>query len=254
MPTIVDALTEATAALEAATAQVLTAVTQAQALHDTTVNTTNTTINNFLARPPAQAIWCDPINGSEANDGSTSAKPRKDLDAIIDEIGITVTGIYLLNDATMHRRHSLIANLTLQGAQIIAAAPGFMFYPRTLTFLGTAENSPDPGAGSFCSGCWCYGVSVTLYDINVPLPDVPADYNYRAHISSSVGTNFILVGGITSAATQNAGALFSSTFRSTVQFTGVTYGPNAPGHLLLGVAAGADPNASFNYVANVTSA
>ena len=252
MTTIVDALTEATSALEAATAQVLTAVTAAQALHDATVTTTSTTINNFLARPAVQNVWIDPINGNDANDGATAATPKKDFDGVIAGIGTTVTTIFLLNDVLVSKRQNVNANLSLIGAQVIAEAPGFKVVNRKMSFLSEATDSPAPGIGEFCSGLWLYGVSFTSNGVDYEIPDVPTDYVYQSVLESSVGTTFSLVAGTITGNSPQAGYLIEARLRSVVQMS-MTYGPNAPGHIFLGVAAGSDPNSLFNYVSSVTS-
>lgn len=252
MPTIVDALSAATDALNAATAKVLGFMSQLQTQASASQQAATTVINNFLARPPAQTIWCDPVNGNDQNDGLTSDKPRKTLEAIVIGIGTTVTDIYLMNDALFSQRYNLNANLRILGVQTSPAAPGFIPFNRKITFLGTALNSPAPGIGNFCAGLWCFGVSVTTDHIDFQLPDVGAGYDYRAHFTSAVGTGFNFSNGIIQAGTANAGSLVGAGMRSIV-FMSMTYGSNAAGHIFQGVAAGADPNSQFAYVSNVHS-
>lgn len=250
MTTIVDALTDATAALTAATADVLALQTTLQQQAASSQTAATTVINNFLTRPAIQDIWVDPTNGNDANDGSSAALAKKSLDLVLEGIGITATSILLLNDTTIQNRLSLFSNVSIQGAQAVAAAPGFININRKLSFLGTAANVS--ASQKFCSGLQSFGVSLSTNYIDFDMPAQPTGNAYTGHLSSDAGTNFFLQNGTVTVRDQTAGSLVESFARSTVDLT-MTLGAGTAGHLFFGVAAGADPNSLFAYVSNVTS-
>lgn len=253
MTTIADALQNGADALNNAVTNVLAVRSQIAATLDAKAAQATTIINNFLGRPATQIVWCDPINGNDANDGSTPVLSKKSLENIVFNSGITSTQVMLLGDVTFSSRYNLNCNIYIQGCQISAAAPGFIPFNRRISFLGTALNSPAPGIGRFCAGMWCFGTSFITNNIDFDLPAQPAGQDYPAHLTSVAGTNFNITGGTITVRDATAGSLVGSYSRSTVSLS-MTFGAGAAGHIMDRVAAGANPNSQFAYVSNVTSA
>lgn len=252
MTTIVEALTDATAELHAAALLYQGRADQVALNLAATTGQTTTIVNNFLARPPVVTLFLDPVAGVDTRDGSTPALAKQSIDNVLDAIGTTATSIVLLSDATIRRRRNVYASLDIRGGQPANNAAGYMPIQRNLYFLATAENSPSPSLGTFCSGLWLLGPGVTADRINFNIPDQPAQ-DYTAHITSNAGCN-LLTNNCALFATSGAGSLIGSSSNTINFFGGLILGTGAAGHLFQGVASGANPNSLFQYRTNITSA
>lgn len=251
MSTVTEALDDATAAMTSAVADVRGVLSEMRALKDATTGQATTIIQTFVARPPLATIYCDPLNGSDANDGSNVTVPKRDLDAILDGIGNNATTIILLSDATIRRRRGLYAPLNIAGSQ--RSGNGTINFRRTITFLGSAENSPVNDT-SFCSGFFCYGPGLTTTFIDFRLPDVPNGLTYRSHLTSMIHTSFSLSSPTITVGSAQAGALIGSNLGRATVFADPVLGMGAAGHLFEGIPANTNPNAVWNYSTNITSA
>ena len=249
--TVVDALQDATGELHAAAQLMQSLAGQVQANLTSTTLATTTIVNNFINRPPVLNVYCDPVNGNDNNDGSTIATAKKSLDAIIAGMGSNATNVLLFGDTTLLQRHDLYAPLYLLGAQQAANPAGYIPFGRTLSFLGTAQNSPSFTAGTFCSGLNLSGPSMRCSNINFALPDVPSDLNFRSHLTSQNTTSFSADTITLTASSPQAGSLLGSRLTATLT---VAFGTGAAGHLFQGVAAAGNPNSNYYYTTNITSA
>ena len=252
--TIVDALQDATTALNNATANVLglqETLTQQASASQTAATTV---INNFQARPAVQYLWVDPVNGNDANDGSTYALAKKSLDNLLDTIGISATIIFLTADTTLLRRHGINASLAIYGVQPDASAAGYDAVQRNFTFLGTALNSPQPVRGNFPSGLDLIGPNFFTQNINLNLPDLPANSNVLCHIENDSGGSVRFNGTILNVTSAAAGSLLGGNGNTMNVRDELILGPGVQGHIFQGVAAGENPNDLFVYDTNCTSA
>lgn len=249
--TLAEALQYASGRLDAA-ANLMTAIRDqvAAQLAATTGNAT-TIINNFINRPPVRQVFFDPVNGNDDNDGSTIALARKTIDAILSTMGSNATTILMLGDGVIRGRYTVSAPLYLAGIQ--QSADGFILYRRKLTWLGTAINSPQPAVGSFCAGMWFDGPTLRLTQVDLQMPDVPAGVNARDFITSNIGLT--VNGGDPSVtlSSQQAGFLFAAQGGHITVNWSPTLGSGVAGHLFYGIAAGANPNAAFQYDTNTTA-
>lgn len=251
--TIAEALQYAGDRLDAATRAMTAIRDQIAAQLETTTTNVTTIINQFLTRPPVTSVFVDPINGNDANDGSTIAKARKSIDKAVEDMGANATQILLLNDAQFVRRPSLYAPLTITGIALDGSAAGYKKAKRSIAFLGEAQNSPQPFIGSFSSGLLIYGPVLRSDFIDFNLPDVPAGLDYRSHLIS-FGSNITLSSPVINASGPNAAALIGAvTGRATV-YVNPTLGPAAAGHVFDGVASGTNPNQYWQYSTNLQAA
>ncbi len=253
MTTVVEALQTATLELHNAAVLLQTlAGSVSQNLTQTTTNTTNI-INNFLGRPPTIGIFVDPVAGNDNNDG-TLARPKKSIDTVLDNIGTTATNIYMLGDVTVRRRRTVYAPLSIFGVQASGNSTGYIFVPRKMAFLGTAENSPIEFTGSFPSGIWFFGPNYRSSYINYEMPTQPAGQDYTAYFTSDVGTTFVITTSTLLVSGAASGSFLGSSTNTLNASLSMTLGSGATGHLFQGVAAGANPNTLFQYHTNITSA
>lgn len=254
MPTIVEALQTATDELHTAAVLLQTLAGQVQQNLDSTTDTTQTIINDFIHRPTPIRIYCDPIDGNDADDGSTPDLAKKSIDGIISGVVNDAIEIRLLNDAVFRRKQNVYVSVAITGVQRSANAEGFSFATRNITLLGTAENSPSPLFGSFCAGLFVFGPEVRLAYINVLVPDMPSGQNTRSFLTNQGSSAIVLVGNPTISVQSNqAGALIGSNGHALVTMTPVL-AAGAAGHLFEGVAAGSNPNSLWAYSTNLTSA
>ncbi len=252
MPTVVEALQEATTALNNATAQILSIRDEVAATLDAKVVEASTVINNFVQRPPVQEYFLDAINGNDANDGVAITRPKRNIDTLLGETVGQSIALRLMSDVTISVRHTRYAFIDLQGIQASAQAPGFIQFERNVNFLGTATNSPQPILGSFCSGMFLQGAALFSAYVRFNLPSVPAGNNYRSHFTTSGGAITITQCTLTSVGAA-AGALIGANTGKATAFVSVVMGTGAAGHIFDGIAAGQNPNAQWMYDTNVTS-
>ncbi|MCF4125049.1 hypothetical protein [Methylobacterium sp. SyP6R] len=256
MPTLMEMFTQATSDLRAAVASVVGLEARVQAKFDANTNNVTTIINNFNARPLAVTFYVDPINGNNANDGASLAAPKRSTDNVLASLGSQGVSIVLLGDDVIRLRHNAATNVYIYGAQRAANAQGWVNYLRTVTLLGIAENSPSLTVGTMSAGIFFSAGQFFSANCNFVLPDVPAGYSNRAHFCSAAFVNMQFTAGTLTASGPGAAALVGSFNggRSVVTLTGFTLGTNASGHVFDGIAAGADPNGSWNYSTNLKAA
>lgn len=252
--TIVEALSAATNALNNAVANVLGLYAAIDTRLNEKVSQVQTIIYNFDNRSAYSVVYVDEVNGSEANNGLSIDTPKKLIDNVIDAMGLNATEIRLLSDCTWRRKGTLNANLILNGVQKSAAAPGFIPRVRRLVVQGIAENSPQPGVGTFCAGAFCYAGIVTVQSVDIALQDVPSDYAYRGVFAVQNLTSFVVYSSTLTVSSPQAGSVFSTILGKITASLSFVLGSGAAGHVFDGVAAGANPNNSWKYDTNITSA
>ena len=253
MPTIVDALTDATAALNGAVQNVLALQGQLQQQAQGAQTAATTVINNFLARPPVQTVYLDPLAGSEANDGLTVTTPKKDLANLIIAAGISATKIVLLNDIVVTQRIPVNCPLQIIGGQ--QSSTGFIIVQRRMTFNGTAINSPDVADNwTYGGGFFLSGQAFTTFAVDFNLLDQPAGQTFPAAFHSQDGSPMQLVNGTLTVSSAAAGTLVGCNNSRSSVFMSVALGAGAAGHVFTGIAAGQDPNSMWVYSSNITSA
>lgn len=255
MPTIPETLTNLADAARAALAKWQDLYDAIVAKQAETVTKVTNTINVFNTRPLAVFYFVDAVNGSDANDGSTPALAKRTADSILANIGSQGVNIVFLSDDTIRLRHNCATNVSFNGGQRANNGQGYINFPRSISLLGAAENSPSPTVGTMTSGIFFSAGQLFTTNITFFLPDVPANTNQRPHFASAAFVNMQFSSGAV-AATANAAALIGSFNggRSTVTFESFALASGATGHVFDGVAAGADPNALWKYSTNLKSA
>lgn len=271
MTTIADALQAAADALNNAVTQVLGLRDQISAQLAKNVTAAQTVVNNFLARPLQQTYYVDPANGNDATgDGLSLATAWKSLDKAISvasnpSLGTVGSVVLLFGDIVLRKRFNMAGTLQLVGVQPQNTSTGYGFARRQLSFLGIADNSPDPNLGVTSAGIIFTGSSsLSTADIDIKLPAVPAG-TPGFYDSPFIGVNNLaialspftllvedstarsLIGSFLDGNTGNAvGHITATIFAS--------FGQGATGHLFRGIAAGSDPNSVFAYQTNIKSA
>ncbi|WP_288581451.1 hypothetical protein [uncultured Methylobacterium sp.] len=257
MATLPELVTQALVDLRAATASILGLEARVQAKFDSNTTTVTTIIQQFISRPASINVFCDPVRGDDANDGSTPDKAKKSLDGIVASMtGPSGVAVLLLEDAIMRRRSSAAGPLVLWGCQRSNNAYGYIFTQRTVGFLGIAENSPiqgPSGNSTTAAGIFMDGPKLTANFINFVLPDQPANQSFPAHLTSSASLMAFNSCNV-SVSGANAGSLIGVLNGRASVFGSFVLGANVPGHLFKDVPAGANPNAQFAYETNITSA
>lgn len=256
MPTLMEQFAQATVDLRAAVASVLGLEARVNAKFDANTNNVTTIINQFISRPASINVFCDPVNGNDANDGTTPDKAKRSADAILGAMtGPSGVALLMLDDVVLRNRSSVAGPLDLYGAQRANNAFGYTFTRRTVRFLGTADNSPIAGplgGSSAASGIFLSGPRMSTAYVSFLLPDQPAGQIYSEHITASAAQLAFIDCGV-SVLGSNAGSLIGAP-NGRVSVNGTfTLGAGAAGHLFKGIAAGANPNSMFNYETNVTS-
>ncbi|ACL55618.1 hypothetical protein [Methylobacterium nodulans] len=254
MTTVVEGLENATTALEQAVADVLGLKSQLLAPYNQNVTQTTNIVNQFINRSAYEVVWIDEIDGSDTNDGKTADTPKRSLDAAIAAMGMSATEFRLLSDVTLKQKTNLYANVIFSGVQKSAAAPGYIPFNRRMSFLGTAENSPQPGVGTFCAGLFVYTANVQFGFIDFALPDVPAGIGYPYAFSAQAQASFVVYNTTLTVGSPAAGSLFGSILGRVTASLSLVLGTGAAGHVFDGVAAGGNPNLAWKYDTNITSA
>ncbi len=258
MPTIIDTLTQLGQDLRDAIAACLGMRSDLQILHDTTVNSTSTIVNNFLARPLNYAFYIDPVAGSDANDGLSLDRPFKTADAAIAQIPRDgVTTMLLLGDVTVNSYTTLYAPLVWFGIQRgngVSGAP-YSAYQRSLTFASEATNSPRPGVGRVVAGFNCASAYIRYQYVRVVLGDPVAAVDYKAH-HGLIGTSLQM--SACSLDAPSAGARSSlldiaDGCQAQFWFSSGSLGAFAPGHIVSGKAAGASGSGDYRLATNLAT-
>ena len=256
MTTIADALQNAADALNNAVTNVLAVRDSIAAQLNAKAAAVTTIINNFNTRPLTQNYYVDPQNGNDNNDGLTYATSKKTIDGVLTIIGSQNVLIYLYGDTTILNRNSCLVSLSILGVQPANTPSGNSAVFRNITFLGTAENSPSQVLGNMSSGI-DFGGSATFFTdhINFILPPQPANNNLSAAFISTGFLTVLCQSPTLTVGDQTAGALFGSFNSGRVIATlSIILGSGAAGHVFSGVIANTNPNGSWLYESNVTSA
>ncbi len=158
-----------------------------------------------------------------------------------------------MNDLTVTQR--IPVNCALQIVGVQQSSTGSIIFPRTITFNGTAINSPDVvNNWTYGGGLFLGGQSFSTYAINFNLLDQPAGQTFPAAFHSQNGSPMQLVNGTLTVTSAAAGTLVGANNSRSSVFLSVALGANAAGHVFTGIAAGKDPNSMWVYSSNVTSA
>lgn len=256
MTTVVEALTQAAQDIRDAVASVLGLRADMQALKDSTTTSTQAIVNTIVNRPPILNVYCDPGNGSDANDGATINTPKKSVDAIVAAMGSNATQILLLNDCLFRKRTTIYAPLLVAGIQKANNSAGYILFQRQISWLGSAENSPGGDGSSYCAGLFTSAATARFDNTDFLIPDTPAGNSYRSFFDSSIHCSVVVYNSTVRVAVASAAAGFlfgAQNSRLTVSL-GYVLGAGAAGHVFSGIAAGANPNSLYNYSSNVTSA
>ncbi|GJD93352.1 hypothetical protein [Methylobacterium iners] len=259
MTTVVEALQDATHELHEAAALYQARADQVAADRVATIAGAQTIINNYVNRAPYQECFCDFNNGIDAAGRGSLAAPFKTVDyALLQRDRSVVNVINMLTDDTIKVGHTSFASLIIRG---VSPAPGplglsFSFALRKLSFFGEASNSPTPGLGRRVAGIDMYGGSLGFGFINLHLPTTPAGLDYGYMLNFNGGSFNMSDSSLTVETAGTAAVLISSGGgqRITASFQNTTIGPNAPGKIFRGVAAGQDPRTNFTYETNLASA
>lgn len=258
MPTLTEALEDATTALNNAVAQVLGLAEDLEASQNQNVTNVTNVINNFLARPPSQALFVDPILGDDTKDGKSIANCFKTLEKALESTEGSVTSIILFGDYQMRRRVSVFTAVTINGAIRAGNDVGYTFTQRQVTALPEADNSPVLGYGRVSAGVFVFAPYLATSFIdwqvpNVPVVSPPIVVNSILYVN---GASTISLDGttITAVASGGAGSLIArASSRISVMIVG-TLGSNAAGRIFNGIASGANPNADPHIITNLTAA
>ena len=261
MSTIADAMDGATAELRACRVamdalrgsvsdQLAGKVTQAQ-----------TVINNFLNRAPVVEVFIDANNGvddtTRAGAGTISF-PYKSLDYVLDTRDQSVVLVVrMLTDDTLKSRHTGFSAIHLSGVAAIAAnGLPWSYARRRLSCLPEATNSPQPGLGRCIPGITMYGGLIEVFSVDIALPTPPSGVSSMDFFSFN-GGSYAGTFSVVSVDTAGSGVALIATSGLTqlvASFQNYGLGTNAAGHMFRGVAAGGDPNATFAFRSNITSA
>lgn len=256
MTTVVEALTQAAQDLRDAVASVLGLRADMQTLKDSTTTSTQTIVNTFVNRPPILNVYCDPVNGQDANDGATINTPKKSVDLIVGAMGSNATQILLLNDCVFRKRTTVYAPLLIAGIQKANNAAGYILFQRQISWLGTAENSPSGDGSTYCAGIFTSAATARFDNTDFLIPDTPSGNSYRSFFDSSIHCSVVVYNSTVRVAVASAAAgfLFGAQNSKLTATLGYILGSGAAGHVFTGVAAGSNPNSLYNFSTNVTSA
>lgn len=259
MTTIVEAMTEATAALNAAVAQVLSVRNAMQTQLDAKVTQATTTINNFVNRAPSVTVYVDPNLGVDAVGRGGLDTPYKSTDYALTVRDQSVfTSVYLLGDDTLTKPQNFYSSTAFLGVVKSPGANGALISPaqRKLSFLSEAIGSPFAGTGRIIPNLTAVNGFLLFKTIEIRLPK-PAAGLVRQHLINTFGINLGFEDCLISVETADADIDLITAVsgqRTQVSFLNTTFGPNVPGKLFNGIAAGGNPNTAFSYETNVTSA
>ncbi|QRE74378.1 hypothetical protein [Methylobacterium aquaticum] len=258
MTTATEALTIAAGRLDAAATAMLAIRDQVAAQLAQQTGATQTIVNNFLARPLNYAFYIDPATGADTNDGLSLDTPFKGLDYAVTQIPRDgVTTMLLLGDVTLSRYTTLYAPLVVFGIQRGNGALGapYSAYARTLTFASEASNSPVAGFGRVVAGFNCASSYVRYQFVRAVMGDPIAGIDVKAH-HNLIGTS-LQMSVCTLDAPKNTSlcsfADIADGSQAQFLFASGSLGPNAPGRLVRGKAAGASGAGDYRLVTNLAT-
>ena len=253
MTTVVEALMQATQDIRDAIATVLGLRGEMQTLKDSTTAGTTTIINNFLTRPASTAFFIDAVNGSDSNDGATMATPLKNLDTAIGMLprdGFST--IYMLSDCALNKYYNIYSPITFFG--IDRAGASFVPFLRRLTFASEAFNSPVPTVGRIVAGFNVVASYLRFQYVDTMVGNPVAALDTKSHLllqGATIQMSQCAINAPTSASLASL-MLANDGAQSHLWFTGAI-GASAPGHIVSGKAAGANPNTSYLFETNLAT-
>ncbi|WP_018261363.1 hypothetical protein [Methylobacterium sp. WSM2598] len=256
MTTVVDALTDATTAVNAALAQWQTLYNQVVAQGATNVTNITNIINNFQNRPRSLQIFVDPSNGSDTTGSGALQAPYRSLDKAIENLYLDgKTEIICLGDVQLNYYRALYSDITIVGATLDTPdnSTPYASAQRQLTFRNEALNSPLPFYGRVPGGFIAGTANITFGYLDIMLPNPSSDVTFPYCIQTSGQIN---ANNVTIAAPSGSLAKLIRTeagFHSSFYFSG-SLGANAAGRVFSGVAAGVNPNNYSVYTSSLTSA
>lgn len=256
MATIVQALENATTALNDAVKGIFSLRQQIVADFQAAKNENQKVVDDAIA---LQRVWIvDPVNGSDANDGSTLAKALKTLHAVTTQAPPSTDHfVYLMNDLVHEHYSQGYANITVRGSSPFPDPTGiypFAAAKRVLSFRPIALESPLGGTQTTTSAFQMLH-NMRLTGIDVILADVPAGTTQVVHFLSNNGSALTIdAGSILGTTPDNIGRLLGPNDAAPpgLYFYGSVTSP-AQGRIFSGIAPGADPAANHRYVTNLTT-
>ncbi len=256
MPTATEALVIAAASLDAATQSVLQTRAQIQADFAQAKTDNTKIVSDAITR--LKSWYVDPVNGNDANDGSTLAKAKKTLHNVISLAQPSTDHyVFLMNDLVHENYSQLFANMTVRGTGTAPDPTGiFQYAPATrkIAFKPTANESPL-GVSTTVTAFIQITHNINFAGIDFVLADQPAGQNISAHLSIYNGSTISHGGNVLGVTPGAPGTLIGKGDASPVGY--YLYGSiaaAAKGRIFPGVAANADPRVSGDYRTNITSA
>lgn len=262
MPTVVEALADATAELHNAALLYQTRADQVAANLASFTSSAQTIINNYVNRSPIAVAWVDEnvgVDDLSPGRGGLDTKPFKTVDFALDNTDQSVARvIYLLTDVTMKNWHRTYDRVVFAGQIKIPGIYGapYSYVSRKFRFTGEAIQSPRLDLGRVVPFFDCGGMGgVEFQYCDIIIPATVAGINYYSLIAGTT-QNFSFWNCNFSVETAGTAAKLITCFAGSivVTFAGCTFGANVPGKLFDTVAAGANPNANYAYRTNIASA
>lgn len=253
--TIIETCVDATAALVAATQDILglrPLITKqlADALARTQVVVATAT-------PLSRIWWVDPVNGSDVNDGTSAATALKSPEQVFGLAAPNTRHIMLLlGDAEIQQRRDIFADITVAGAVASnVAAAGYLPAQRTVNFRKEAVNSPLSDGVRTTSGMALLAASLSFSRCDLILAEVPDALGNKCHIIGTNSSSLTITDGTINGVNASNGGRLVTTYdisRMSVWISGAI-GPGAQGRIFDGLPAGGNPNAAYRYASNITS-
>lgn len=201
-------------------------------------------------------VWVNPTGGNDDNDGTSVADAVQTLDKAIEmTVHASVADIELLGDVTLSKSQATGATVHITGWN----ATGTATQARTITVADAATNGVDelgryrPGQVRLAGRG-----AVKLSSINVVLPSIDTSGGtwVKSVFHGVDGLDLAMLNGTISCPdAASEAALMEGAYPGPAGFWAatVTLGTNAAGRVMLGVSAGADPNANKRFRSNLTS-
>lgn len=258
MPTAMDTLTQLGQDLRDTVASVRGVLSEVRGVKDTAVTQTTTIINTFAARAPIKTIAVDPFNGSDANSGQGYANAMKSLDAAFALASQDyILQIYLFGDDKLLKRHTTSGKILIFGVVNAPGAFGSIYSAaiRKVSFAPEAANGPFVSFGRAPAGLFMYSGDIRSETVDFEVASVPAGLDYESHFTTLGNSSVTILGGtITANAAGGRGFLIDPLGSQVTLTLAGTVGTNAPGRIVKGVAAGANPNNNWNVRSNLAAA
>lgn len=203
-------------------------------------------------------IYVNPSSGNDANTG-TAESPVLTLDrAFALASGSRVAArILLLGDVTLTARHTVYcATLQIVGVRHQPGAVNpYPLEPRSITYAAEASSREWDGQRA-TPAIFFQGVNLRFTSVNITIPTPPDGVVYKKMIDMTQGGALLFEQVNIDAQDAATTAVLASSWSPSqliAAFVYTTISTAARGHILDGVAAGADPNAQWFYRSNLTS-